>query len=231
MRPAVEIGPLSRGIARGMARGMAVGTARGVAVGMVAGRAALSGLRRLSGRVPPEITAYFTGVPARDSMAVRYGVYGLFVHTMILSSICLLAVGVLMPFMTIKKFMLFDESQSLVEIVIYLHREGDTFLAIVVAIFSIVMPLAKIDTLYRLWSIKFAGGERVRKLLKWLEFVGKWSMIEVFMAAAAVFSVKSSGLADATTEPGLYFFAASVLLSLTATWLVKRVSHAHAPVA
>lgn len=213
MRPAVESGPVSRGMTRGLA----------------VSRAALSGLRTLSGRVPPGIIAYVSGVPARDSMAVRYGVYGLLVHSMILSSICLLVAGVLMPFMTVKKFMLFDDTQSLVEIVVYLHQEGDTFLAVVVALFSIVMPFAKINTLYRLWSIRYTGGERVRRLLKLLEFVGKWSMIEVFMAAAAVFSIKSSGLADATSEPGLYFFAVSVLLSLAATWLVKRVSHAPPP--
>ena len=205
------------------------GTRRSLVWGLTMSRAVLSRVRPLLDRVPPEITAYFSGVPAHGSMAVRYGIYGLLVHSMILSSLCLLVAGVLMPFMTVQKFMLFDDTQSLAEIVFYLHREGDTFLAVVVALFSIVMPFAKINTLYRLWSIRYTGGERMRKLLKLLEFVGKWSMIEVFMAAAAIFSIKSSGLADATSEPGLYFFAASVVLSLAATWLVKRVTHGPAP--
>ncbi len=175
-------------------------------------------------RLPIQVRATLSGVPTRDSPAVRYGYYGLVVHTLILAAMVLLAAGVLLPFLTVKKFMILADSQSLAQIVGYLYREGDVFLAMVVLAFSIVVPFAKIATLYRLWSIGFAGGDRVRRLLAVLEFVGKWSMVEVFVAAAVVFSAKSSGIADATTEPGLYCFAASVMLSLVALYLVQRAT-------
>ena len=47
-------------------------------------------------------------------------------------------------------------------------------------------------------------------------------MLDVVLVALVIFAAKTSGLATAFTKPGLWFFAASVVLTATASAFVKR---------
>ena len=46
----------------------------------------------------------------------------------------------------------------------------------------------------------------------------------MLLVALVIFAAKTSGLATAFTKPGLWFFALSVVLTATATALLKRRS-------
>jgi len=41
--------------------------------------------------------------------------------------------------------------------------------------------------------------------------LSKWSMMDVLLVAIVIFATKSSGLAQAFTQPGLWFYAGSSL--------------------
>jgi paraquat-inducible protein A len=47
-------------------------------------------------------------------------------------------------------------------------------------------------------------------------------MLDVVLVALVVFAAKTSGLATAFTKPGLWFFAASVVLTAMASAVLKR---------
>ena len=47
-------------------------------------------------------------------------------------------------------------------------------------------------------------------------------MLDVVLVALVVFAAKTSGLATAITKPGLWFFAASVILTAAAARLADR---------
>ena len=47
-------------------------------------------------------------------------------------------------------------------------------------------------------------------------WLGKWSMLDVLILALLVFYAKATQFADAVTLPGVYFFAASVFLTMFA---------------
>jgi paraquat-inducible protein A len=47
-------------------------------------------------------------------------------------------------------------------------------------------------------------------------------MLDVVLVALVIFAAKTSGLATAFTKPGLWFFAASAVLTATASALARR---------
>jgi paraquat-inducible protein A len=47
-------------------------------------------------------------------------------------------------------------------------------------------------------------------------------MLDVVLVSLVIFAAKTSGLATAFTKPGLWFFAASAVLTAVASGLAKR---------
>ena len=59
-------------------------------------------------------------------------------------------------------------------------------------------------------------------LPKWLPALSKWSMLDVVLVALVIFAAKTSGLADAASRIGLWFFAASSLLTALVPALARK---------
>jgi len=57
-----------------------------------------------------------------------------------------------------------------------------------------------------------------------LEAVSKWAMLDVFVVALFVASIKLKVFASAETHYGLYLFVAAVLLSMICSSLQKRLA-------
>ena len=102
-----------------------------------------------------------------------------------------------------------------------LHRAGDTSIAIIVFLASIVIPLIKLTGLFLLvLSIHFnwQGGRRLRTLVyRFIETVGRWAMLDVFVLAILVSVVKLKDLATILPGPGIFAFASVVVLTLLAS--------------
>lgn len=136
----------------------------------------------------------------------------------------LLAFGVVAPLMRVSKLLIFTDQVSLLNIIVSLFRKGDWFLALVVLAFSVVFPAAKLFAASYVWGGCNAFSDKVGHTLGLLDWIGRWSMLDVLVAALVVFSVKASGLANAVPEPGLYAFAGSVLTIAAAVALLKRAA-------
>ena len=130
---------------------------------------------------------------------------------------CLLLTGLLSPIITLTKFVLIENTFSVLSGVIELLEEGKIFLFLLITGFSIVLPVLKLWVLYRLVSKSAAMEKSVRKLLHWMHLYGKWSMLDVFVVAILVVAVKLGAIADVEMRFGLYAFAASVLLTMYVT--------------
>lgn len=124
--------------------------------------------------------------------------------------------GISLPLMRFEKLFFFAETPSLLDIVTGLWGDGETWLALVVVIFSIVFPLVKLVAVFQATlSGKALGG--------WTAALAKWSMMDVLLVAILVFAAKTSGLAGAFTQPGLWFFALSaVATALSSHGLSRR---------
>jgi len=128
------------------------------------------------------------------------------------------ALGLLLPIASFDRLWVFTDRPSLIEIVTGLWQGGDRLIALVVGLFSLVFPAAK------LLVLQFAAHSPDKA--HWVERVGvlsKWSMADVLIVALVIFAAKTSGLADAAAQPGIWFYAASTLLSAaTAAILTKE---------
>lgn len=121
-----------------------------------------------------------------------------------IAAICF-GLGISLPLMTFERLVFFRESPSLLGIIGGLWEKDDIILALVIAIFSVLFPIAKI-------ALSLVALVRGRDLPAWTGAIAKWSMMDVLLVALVVFAAKTSGLATAVTQPGLWFYGASTLL-------------------
>lgn len=103
---------------------------------------------------------------------------------------------------------------NLYGVVMTLFEAGLPFLGLVVVFFSGVFPIAKTLTA----AIIFRQGARPsRRLAQWLNLLGKWSMLDVFLAALLIGISQISVYIGFETRAGLYYFALGVVLNNVAT--------------
>lgn len=129
------------------------------------------------------------------------------------------ALGITLPLIRVEKLYFFTEEPSLVGMIAALWQGGDPFLAILIALFSVVFPAIKLMMLH---LAAHKGGAAHDLVPGWLRGLSNWSMLDVVLVALVVFAAKTSGLAAAFTQPGLWFFALSVVLTVLAAGLLKR---------
>ncbi|ATU90830.1 paraquat-inducible protein A [Phyllobacterium zundukense] len=130
-----------------------------------------------------------------------------------------LALGLTMPLMNISKLYFFDENPSLLGIIGSLWAGGDWLLTVIVTLFSVILPITKLAVAH-LAAAQVPAAAQV--LHRWIGILSKWSMLDVLLVALVIFGAKTSGLATAIAQPGLWFFTASAILSAVATHFIVR---------
>ncbi len=112
------------------------------------------------------------------------------------------------------------ESDTIMGGVIFLYASGSWPLALIVFIASIVIPLGKLLALaYLLITIQRGsiGNMHDRARIYYLvEFVGRWSMLDVFVDAFVVALVQLKPLMSVEPGLGVVFFMAVVVLTMLA---------------
>ncbi len=131
-----------------------------------------------------------------------------------------LLLGLWLPILTLSKLVVVESTFSLIGGIWQLLLAGQAPVAMILFAFSVLLPITKLGVIAGYNNApRAAAGDR---LPAWLAFTGKWSMLDVFVVAVLVSSVKLGALASVTVEPGLYCFAASVLLTALALHLAER---------
>lgn len=135
------------------------------------------------------------------------------------ASACL-ALGLALPVVKLTKLVVFSYEHSLISTVNALMRSGQIFLGTIVLVFAIFLPVLKLLYLLLLAVVPRMELSRLASQLRALEWLGKWSMHDVLALALAIFFIKSHGVYDMRSVPGMYFFSAAVLLMmLSYLWL------------
>ena len=132
------------------------------------------------------------------------------------------AAGVFFPFFHVTKFWLFDDAVSVVAGIMTLFREGEYFLFAVLTLFTLLFPSAKLGLLAIIWTERQHNLTRVRHLHQWVEHLGKWSMLDVFVVAILIVAMKSASVAEIHIGIGLYLFTFSVVATQVASAVVAR---------
>ena len=121
-----------------------------------------------------------------------------------------------------------SQSFSLIGGIGHLLHDGDWLIGGVLILFSLIFPAAKLGATFYFLQAEPSQTNRYTAILSNL---GKWSMLDVFVVAGIVISFKTFPLGT-RIEPrwGIGAFAISVLLSMTATLLLKKhVAADHGP--
>ncbi|MEZ5789416.1 MAG: paraquat-inducible protein A [Nitratireductor sp.] len=118
--------------------------------------------------------------------------------------------GISLPLIRFEKLYFFAETPSLLSLVAGLWSKGDWGLAGLVAAFSLVFPVVKMFTV-------FEAAFRAGRFPAWAGVLAKWSMMDVLLVAILVFAAKTSGLATAVSQPGIWLFALSAIATAIAS--------------
>ena len=94
---------------------------------------------------------------------------------------------------------------------------GDVWVGLVILAFSIVLPLTKIALLLELSLLRLSGRRFRAVSHRWIERLGRWSMMDVLMLAMLVMVVKLGDLVTVRLGPAVWAFAGSVALGLIAS--------------
>jgi paraquat-inducible protein A len=141
----------------------------------------------------------------------------------------MLLAGAVLPMFTFSRFYIFNDTFSLASGIFHLLREGEPLLFVVVFSFSILMPVWKMVLLYRLLHARDRDSAHRRRQLHVLSFLGKWSMLDVFVVAILVVTVKLGAIANITVHAGIYLFTLAVLASMLLThWITALPANAAA---
>jgi len=119
--------------------------------------------------------------------------------------------------MTIKKFIFLGSSFSIFSGIYDLFVDGHYILALAIFTFSVVIPTMKIFILYRILLLSLAGRAVQSKLLHLMHDFGRWSMLDVMVAAVLFVAVKMNVVASVEIHSGLYVFALAVLMLMYLT--------------
>ncbi len=127
------------------------------------------------------------------------------------------ALGLVLPIAIFERLFFLTERPSLLEIIASLWTESDYFLASVIALFSVAFPATKLLVLH----MAAADGAQ-RHLVHRAGALSKWSMMDVLVVALAVFAAKTTGLASAAAQPGIWLYGAAALISAIIAIILKR---------
>ena len=162
---------------------------------------------------------------SNKSLVRAYPGSGWLVVIMLLCSLSFFIAGVFRPFTGVTKLWLFENQVSVFQGLIVLWRAGEIFLFLILFVFTVCFPFVKISAMLTIWLWPRVDGERARQWYYFVSNLGKWSMLDVFVVAILVLTVKSSGVASIQVQDGFFLFFTSVMLTqLASLWTGKIVS-------
>lgn len=112
------------------------------------------------------------------------------------------------------------QQDTIISGVVFLWINGSWPLAVLVFFASIVVPMVKLIALtFLLVSVQRGSSWRPlerTKLYRFLEFIGRWSMLDIYVITILVALVHLQSLATVTAGPGAIAFGAVVVLTILA---------------
>lgn len=132
------------------------------------------------------------------------------------AALLLFPAATLLPILEIEKLGHHHRS-SIVGGIVELFKSGSFFIAAVILLFSIVLPLGKILALIELsWVCSLRQSHRAWTY-RWVEHIGKWSMMDVMLLSFLVMLIKLSGLVAFHFGPAVIAFILCVVMSMLAS--------------
>ena len=131
-----------------------------------------------------------------------------------LAAIVVLALGVVSPFLSMNKL---GQTRvfSLVGGIVELFHTGNTLIGLVLLVFSVIFPFAKLIALLAATSALTRLSPKARHRLHHMAVLtGKYSLLDLLVVAIMIVLVKFDGIAEVRALPGTFLFGVAILLSI-----------------
>ena len=156
------------------------------------------------------------------SLAARHP-WRLDVPLLLSVSLVLLFAGLTMPAMQITAFIFWRSEFSILENIQRLYDGDRRPAAIALAFCSVIYPAFKIALLFVLWLMPSPARWR-RGCVRMLRLLGRWSLLDVFAMTVLVVGSRAIFLVEAKPLPGIYVYAAAILVLMTVTVLMDALA-------
>jgi paraquat-inducible protein A len=124
------------------------------------------------------------------------------------------ALGVMLPAIRFTTVFVWTNQHSVATIIWALYQNGEFFLCFVIFMFSIFFPFLKLFYLLTLVTSPDMPAEFRNRSISAMEWLGRYSMTDVMVLALMIFYINASGYTEASVLPGIYFFAASAIMTM-----------------
>jgi len=149
-------------------------------------------------------------------------------NLLLLTATVLLFMGIFGPLMTFQKFYLLENQVSLFGALQQMYWQSEWLLFWVILFFSILFPLVKLVLMFLLLNVFEDTSVKHRLYLNRLAVLGKWSMLDVFVVALLLVTIKLDLVANVQVHYGVYAFAASVVITMLVNQVLIGLSR-HSP--
>jgi paraquat-inducible protein A len=157
---------------------------------------------------------------AVSPVMVKRGQRAFVIFILTLSAGGCLVLGLTLPILKLTRLYFWTDTHSILSVLSALWAGGEIFLASVVFVFSILFPAFKLIYIGMAGTLTSFDPAQRGRWFKRIGWLGKWSMLDVLILALLVFYAKATEFADAISLPGVYFFSASVFLTMIANSLI-----------
>jgi len=137
----------------------------------------------------------------------------------LLAGILMLGPALVLPMMEVSRLGGYDAS-TIMQGVVYFIQHGALLIGLLILLASVFVPLAKILVLgymqYAIWRSHKGLLRRRILLFRLVRFIGRWSMLDIFVVALMVSLVNFGTLVHIMPGPALGYFAAAVICTMMA---------------
>lgn len=124
--------------------------------------------------------------------------------------------AILLPILKVEKLG-HHSTSSILTGTIELIRHGSWFVGLIVLVFSIIFPLAKLLMLLELSVLGMLKQKHRALTYRLMESAGRWSMMDVLLLAFLVMMVKLGDIVEFHFGPAVIAFAGCVAMSMVAS--------------
>jgi len=162
---------------------------------------------------------------SRRALVKAHPRHGITIVAMLVTAMGLFIGGIFLPFTSVTKLWLFENQISVCRGLVVLWNASELFLFLILFLFTVLFPFVKLNAMLALWLYPRLDNESAQKMFHFVANLGKWSMLDVFVVAILVLTVKSSGVASIQVGAGFFLFFGSVMLTQFASlWTGKLVA-------
>ncbi len=161
------------------------------------------------------VQAVPTPEPVHDESAISaFRNFGL--SFLIILATVFFALGIILPVIRFTTVYVWTNEHSIATIIWALYKNQEYFLSVVLFAFSIFFPFLKLFYLLTLVTSPDLDPQFRARSISTMEWLGRYSMTDVMVLALMIFYVNSTGYTEASVLPGVYFFAASAIITMLA---------------